>query len=189
MYLSTCTRPDISAAVSELSKFNQNPGLAHWEGVKRVMRYVSGTVSDGLLYKRGAQVQVWGYSDSGHGGEKETSRGRHGYVSFSAGTAVSWRLARMKVVTHSSCESEYVGLSESGNEAIYIQQLQEEMRIGKKCVLLLGDNESAIKLAENHVFHQKSKHILLKYHSIRDKVEEGQIELCKVDTGLNASVL
>ena len=93
----------------------------------------------------------------------------------------------MKVVTHSSCESEYVGLSESSNEAVYLQQLQEELGIGKPSVLLLGDNESSLKLAENPVFHQKSKHILIKYHSIRERVEKGRIELCKVDTGLNAA--
>ena len=57
MYLSTCTRPDISAAVSELSKFSQNLGTAHWEGVKRVMRYVSGTVVEGLLSKRGFKLR------------------------------------------------------------------------------------------------------------------------------------
>ena len=187
MYLSTCTRPDISAAVSELSKFSQNPGLAHWEGVKRVMRYVSGTVSDGLLYKRGAQVEVWGYSDSSHASEKETSRGRAGYIFMSAGAAISWRSSMMKVVTHSSCESEYVGLSEAGNEALYLQQLQGEMKIGKECVLLFGDNESSLKLAMNPVFHQRSKHILLRYHSLRERVENGIIELGKVDTGLNAA--
>ena len=59
-YLATCTRPDIAVAISELSKFSQNPGVAHWEGVKRVLRYVSGTVGDGLMYRRGAQVEVWG---------------------------------------------------------------------------------------------------------------------------------
>ena len=64
-------RPDISAAVSELSKFSQNPGVPHWEGVKRVLRYVSGTVGEGLLYKRGAQVEVMGYSDSGHATETD----------------------------------------------------------------------------------------------------------------------
>ena len=69
MYLETCTRPDILAAVSELSKFSQNPGVPHWE-VKRVLRYVSGTVGEGLLYKRGAEVEVMGYSDSGHAWEK-----------------------------------------------------------------------------------------------------------------------
>ena len=89
MYLSTCTRPDIFAAVSELSKFSQNPGVAHWEGVKRVLRYVSGTVGEGLLYKRGAQVEVWGYSDSGHAGDRETSRGHSSYIFLSVGAAIS----------------------------------------------------------------------------------------------------
>ena len=93
----------------------------------------------------------------------------------------------MKLVTHSSCESEYVGLSEAGNEAVYLHQLQGEMKIGKESVLMLGDNESSLKLALNLVFHQRSKHIRIKYHSIRDRVEEGLIELCKVDTGLNAA--
>ena len=89
MYLSTCTRPKISTGVSELSKFSQNPGMSHWEGVKRVMRYVSGTVGEGLLYKRGAQVEVWGFSDANHAREKETSRGRAGYVFMSAGAAIN----------------------------------------------------------------------------------------------------
>ena len=150
---STCTRPDIAFAVSELSKFSQNPGAAHWEGVKRVLRYVSGTVSDGLLYQRKAPVEVWGYSDTGHGGCTQTSRGRSGYVFLSAGAAISWRSSMMRFVTHSSCESEYVGLSEARNEVIYLKQLQGEMSIGKEGVLHVGDNESSLKLAENPVFH------------------------------------
>ena len=187
MYLATCTRPDISAAVSELSKFSQNPGVTHWEGVKRVLRYVSATAGDGLMFKRGAQIAVWGYSDAGHAGDQETSRGRHGYVFLSAGAAVSWRSSMMKLVTHSSCESEYVGLSEAGNEAVHLRQLQGELGIGEGSVLVLGDNESSIKLALNPVFHRRSKHIRIKFHSLRDRVEEGVVELCKVDTGLNAA--
>ena len=61
------------------------------------------------------------------------------------------------------------------------------MCIGKESVLLLGDNESSLKLAMNPVFHQRSKHIRIKYHSLRDRVEEGLLELCKVGTGLNAA--
>ena len=56
-----------------------------------MLQYVSGTVGEGLLYKRGAQVEVWGYSDAGHASDKETSRGRSGYVFMSAGAAISWR--------------------------------------------------------------------------------------------------
>ena len=148
---------------------------------------MNGTVGEGLLYKRGAQVGVWGYSDAGHTGGRGTSRGKNGYVFMSAGAAVSWRSSMMKFVTHSSCESEYVGLSEAGNEAIYLQQLQGEMKIGTERVMLLGDNESSLKLAMNRVFHQRSKHIKIRYHSLKDRVEEGLIELGKVDTGLNAA--
>ena len=104
--MSTCTRPDISAPVSELSKFSQNLRVAHWEGVKRVLRYVSGTVGERLLCRRGAQVEVGGYSDSGHAREKETLRGHTGYVFLSVRAAISWRSSVVKLVTHSSCESE-----------------------------------------------------------------------------------
>ena len=123
MYLATCTRPDLAAAVSELSKFRQNPNVKHWEGVKMVFIYLKGTVGEGLLYKRGTQVEVWGYADSGHAGDSASSRGRTGYVFLNGGAAVSWRSSMMKVVTHSSCKSEYVGLSEAGNEAVYLKQL------------------------------------------------------------------
>ena len=92
----------------------------------------------------------------------------------------------MKVVTHSSYESEYVELGEAGNEAVYLQQLQGEINIGQEYVLLLEDNESSLKLAINPVSHQRSKHVLLRYHSLRDKAEEGIIGLCEVDSGLNA---
>ena len=93
----------------------------------------------------------------------------------------------LKVVTWSTCESEYAGLGKSSNEAIYLWQLHTELGIAKKGVLLLGDNSSSLKLVENLDFHQRSKHILLRYHSITDRVKDGSIELCKVDTGLNAA--
>ena len=93
----------------------------------------------------------------------------------------------MKVVTHSSCESEYVGLSDAANEAVYPSQLQEEMGIRGGAVLLLGDNESSLKLATNPVFHHRSKHIRTKYHSLRGRVEGNIIQVCKIDIGLNAA--
>ena len=81
----------------------------------------------------------------------------------------------MKVVTHSPCESEHVGLSEVANEAVYLSQVQQEVGIATGVVLLLGDNESSLKLATNLVFHQRSKHIRTKYHSLCDRVEENII--------------
>ena len=78
-------------------------------------------------------------------------------------------------------------MTEAGNEAVYLHRLQGEMQIGKRNVLLLGNNESSVELDLNPVFHQRSKHIQIKYHSLRDQVEEGLIEMCKVDSGLNAA--
>ena len=70
---------------------------------------------------------------------------------------------------------------------MHLSQLQGELGIRKDGVLLMGDNESSLKLATNPVFHKRSKHIRIKYHSLRVRVAEGSIELCKVDTGLNAA--
>ena len=81
---------------------------------------MSGIVEEGLLCNRGAQVEVWGYSDSGHANDRETSRGRTGSVFLSDGAPISWRSSMMKLITHSSCESEYVGLSEGGDEVVYL---------------------------------------------------------------------
>lgn len=90
MYLAVCTRPDISQAVSELSRFNANPGVKHWESAVRVMRYLSGTAGMGLLYKKGASKDLWGYVDASHTSCPDTGKGRAAYVFMSAGAPVSW---------------------------------------------------------------------------------------------------
>ena len=91
MYLAVCTRPDIAAAVSSLSRFNANPGKAHWEGVQHVLRYLQSTSGEGLVYKRGESTQLWGYCDAGHLTCPDTSRSRGGYVFLSAGGAIRWQ--------------------------------------------------------------------------------------------------
>lgn len=126
---------------------------------------------------------MWGYSNLGHAGDKVISEGRSGYVFLSVGAAINWRSAMMKVVTQNSSESEYVGLSEVGNEAMYSTQMQGEMGIGKKGILLLWDRKSSLKLAIDSAVHQRSKHICIKYHLLRDRVEA----LCKIDTSLNVA--
>ena len=88
---------EVSKILFFLGTFGQNPRIAHWEGVKRMLRYFSGTVGEGMLYKRGPKVEVWGYSYSGHAGDKETSRRRSGYVFISAGAAIGYSNSMMKV--------------------------------------------------------------------------------------------
>ena len=141
------------------------------------MRYLKGTVNLGLMYKKRGDLPVIGYSDASHGDDVDTRKGRTGYVFLSGGGAVSWKSGMLETVTHSSCESEYLALSAAGNEAIYLSQMQKKLGIGGGSVLLLGDNESSLKLAGNPVFHKRSKHIEIKYHSIRERVSKKKISL------------
>ena len=90
MYLAVCTRPDIRHAVSELSRFNANLGLKHWESAMRVLRYLSGTAGVGLHYKKGASTDLWGYVDASHTSCPDTRKGRAAYLLIPGGAPVSW---------------------------------------------------------------------------------------------------
>ena len=111
MYLVVCTRPDISQVVSELSRFNSNPGLKQWESAMRVFRYLSGTIALGLLFKRGASKDLWGYVDASHTSCPNTGKGRATYVFISGGAPLSWASKRVGSNSLSSCETEYMGLT------------------------------------------------------------------------------
>ena len=89
MYLAVCTRPDISAAISSLSRFNSRPGMAHWEGVQHILRYLKGTSGEGIIYKKGVSTALWGYCDSSHLTCPDTARSRAAFVMLLAGGAVS----------------------------------------------------------------------------------------------------
>ena len=110
MYLAVCTRPDIGQAISELSRFNSNPGLKHWESAMKVLRHLSGTAAVGLMFKRGASKDLWGYVDALHTSCPDTRKGGAAYVFISGGAPVSWACKRVGSALLSSCETEYMGL-------------------------------------------------------------------------------
>ena len=124
LYLSSGTRPDLAEAVSSLCTFAQNPGLKHWEGVLRVLRYLRGTVGEGILYRRGVDTDIWGYVDAGHNSCPYTMRGRAGYCFMSAGGAISWQSKAVGNNTLSSCETEYLAMAMAAQEFNFISQLQ-----------------------------------------------------------------
>ena len=189
MYLAVCTRPDICQAVSELSRFNSNPGKKHWESAMRVLRYLKGTADVGLLYRKGESTDIWGYVDASHTSCPDSNKGRAAYVFMSGGAPVSWASKRVGNGSLSTCETKYMGLTLAAQEAGYLGELQAEMYrdIGKgkavvKCIDLMTDSQSAKSLAENPVYHGRSKHILAKWHFIRQRVSKGWIKLFDVRT-------
>ena len=120
-----------------------------------------------------------GYSDASYGSDPETKRGRSGFIMTSGGAAISWGSKLQEVVALSSTEAEYMALTHAAQEGLYLQQLQMEMGIDHegRGFLLLCDNQSSMKIAQNPVFHKRSKHISIRYHFIREKVESGEMEL------------
>ena len=132
----------------------------------QVLRYLKGTASVGLLFKRGESTDIWGYVDASHTSCLDSNKGRAAYVFISAGAPVSWGSKRVGNGSLSSCETEYMGLTLAAQESCYLGELRADMYgvNGEKKVVrpidLLTDSQSAKSLAENSVYHGRSKHIL-----------------------------
>ena len=187
MYLAICTRPDISAAVSCLSPFNHNPGMAHWEGVQHVLRYLQGTSGEGICFKKGVSTALWGYCDSSHLTCPDTSRSRAAFVILSAGGPVSWQSKLLGNASLSSCESEYMGFSAAAQEVSFLRQLQLQMQgdvgVGVP-VKVLVDSQPALDIVHNPVYHARTKQILARYHFVRDRVfREKELYFVKISAG------
>lgn len=120
MYLAVCTRPDIASFVSSLPRFNFDPGLAHWEVVLHVLRYIRGTLGVGILYKWGASTPLWGYCDDGHLTRPNTNFGLASFAFLFARVAISRGRKLVGNASFSSCESGYMALSMASQEASFL---------------------------------------------------------------------
>lgn len=176
LFIAQATRPDIAFAVNDVSRFNSNYGLAHWKAVKRIMRYLKNTINYKLCYSR--KDELLAYSDSDWASDIDKRRSCTGYVFTMSGGAVVWKSTRQDTIALSSTEAEYMALSATVQEAIWLIQLNNEL--GNKLKLPIKvycDNQSAIKLSESDAYRPRSKHIDIKYHHIREKIQNGLINI------------
>ena len=177
LYLSGATRPDIAFAVNDLSRFNDKHSEPHWKALKRVVRYLKGTADLKLTYKRGEENDMTAYSDADWGADIDKRRSCTGYVVNMSGGAISWCSQRQSIVALSSTEAEYIALSTTVREIIWLQQLSGECDRKKHTVVTHCDNQSAIDLGEIEAYRPRTKHIDIRFHHIRDRVQKGTIEL------------
>lgn len=191
MYLMLCTRPDIAYAVSQLGRFASNPSEKHRLALKRVLRYLKGTSDYGLVIDTQDRPDVlMGYTDA-NWGRDDDRRSTGGYVFTFAGTAISWKSKRQTTVALSSCEAEYIAESEAAKEAIWLQRLLCRLRVDRsqssvpEPVTILGDNRGALALAKNPMYHARTKHVDIRYHFVREKVEEQLVKMEWIAGGLN----
>ncbi|GBE90151.1 hypothetical protein SCP_1801750 [Sparassis crispa] len=178
MYAALGTRPDIAYAVTALSQFMKNPGRPHWEAAKRVFRYLAGTRERWLTFGETTDG-VEGFSDADWGSAEH----RHSisrYVFLLDGDAVSWSAKKQNVVALSSTEAEYIAITHATKEALWLHSLLADVLhpdILRYPVRLHSDNKSAIALAKDDAYHAHTKHIDIRFHFIRETVENGQVIL------------
>ena len=185
MYLAVNTRPDIAYTVSLVSQSLDKPTQRHWGMVKRIFRYLKGTVKYGLTYKCGDVSGLEAYCDADFAGDLTTRKSRTGVVCLYNGTAVSWFSQRQKSVSLSTTEAELIAASEATKEVIWLKRLFGEISGMKTVPMLHVDNMSAIKLVKNPAFHKRSKHIEVRHFFIREKFEQGCLDIKHVASESN----
>lgn len=176
MYLAVCTRPDIAHSVSYLSQFNDCHGESHYKAAKRVLRYLKGTLEYSLIFEK-SNFEIIGFADADWGGDQLDRRSYTGYVFCLGKSIVSWESRKQRTVALSSTEAEYMAVSDSCKEAMFLRAFINECT-GKTCnITLYNDNQSAQKLCSNIISHSRTKHIDIRYHYIRELLDKKIIKL------------
>ncbi|GKA36699.1 ribonuclease H-like domain, reverse transcriptase, RNA-dependent DNA polymerase [Tanacetum coccineum] len=169
------TRPDLSYSVGLLSRFMQDPKDHHLKAVKQVIRYIKGTKEHGIIYKKEGGCRITGYSDSSYGINTDQGKGTTRIVFYFGESPITWCTQKQPTVALSSCESEFMAATGAACQALWLKWLLSEItgweeRKGSTKI-------SAITLVRNPVFHGRSKHIDIRYHFIRECVENGHINV------------
>lgn len=183
MYAMLGTRPDLCFAMSFLSRYQANANEELWKALKRVLRYIKGSLDLKLTYNAHEHRPVLiGYTDADWAGDKEDRKSTSGYLMQVFGCTVSWSSSKQQCVSLSTTESEYIALGRGVSEGCWIRILLQEIGIGCLKVIIMVDNQSAICIAKNPEKHSRVKHIDIKYHFVRNKVCDKVLELKYIPT-------
>lgn len=187
LYLAQCTRPDIAFAVNDVSRFNANHGQTHWKAVKRIFRYLKGTANYKLKFSRSKDL-FHCYTDADWASDVDKRRSCSGHVILMSNAAISWQSKRQATVALSSTEAEYMAMSAAICEVIWTQQLSSELdATPERGTRVLCDNESAEKLALSDAYRPRTKHIDIRYHHMRQKIQDGVIQIDHVSSAKNVA--
>ena len=180
IYAMICTRPDICWIITKLTQYLSKPLKEHWVAVKHVLRYLKCTLDYELCYRKCVDgLTLIGYSDADWASSTDNRRSTTGYC-FSltkTGPLISWKSKKQRTVALSTCEAEYMALSATIQEGLHLTQLLHDIGCAYQFEppMIYGDNQGAIALSKNPVNHQRSKHIDVRYHFIRDEVNTGRV--------------
>ncbi|KAK9048824.1 hypothetical protein SSX86_032209 [Deinandra increscens subsp. villosa] len=177
----TITRPDLSYAVQQICLFMHAPRESHMAFLKRVLRYLHGTLDLGLKLTASSNLSLVAYSDADWGWCPDTRRSTSGYCIFMGDNLISWSSKRQPTISRSSAEAEYRGVANAVAESTWIRNLLSELQVPvSKATIVYCDNVSAVYLSGNPVQHQRTKHVEMDIHFVREKVQLGHIRVLHI---------
>jgi hypothetical protein len=158
------------------------PTEIHFAAVKRILRYLKGTVGYGIMYKRSAKMKLNGWTDSDYAGDLDDRKSTSGYVFMLGNAAVSWSSKKQPIVTLSTIEAEFVAAAACACQSLWLKNVLFHLHVmNDEKILIHCDNSSSIKLSKNPILHGRCKHIDVRFHFLRDLAKDDVIELvhCK----------
>lgn len=176
----TVTRPEISFCVNKVCQFMQQPSLSHWKVVKRILRYLAGTVDHGLHLRKQSSTlfNMVGYCDADWASDPEDRRSTSGHCLYLGTNLISWLSKKQHTISRSSTEAEYRSLASLVAEVTWLKPLLSELRVSSSHTLIIWcDNLSTVQMAANPVLHARTKHIEIDLYFVRDKVMSKQIKV------------
>lgn len=185
LHLSTCTRPDIAYAVSNLGSFMSDPNPNHWSGLRHIVSYLNETRDRGIKFgpvQRSKLNQVEIYCDSDYAGDTTTRRSRTGFLAMMNGGPIAWKSHLQTRVSLSSTEAEYYAASEGCIESLWFKQVLDEIGLPQHTTTIYEDNTSCINLANNPIADNRTKHIEVKHHHLRQCVREKLVKMEKINS-------
>jgi hypothetical protein len=179
MFLMNCTRPDIAYAVSRLSRYTHSPSNEHWHALKRLLKYLKGTMNLGLVYV-GYPAVLEGFCDANWVTDNDEVSSTSGYVFTLGGAAISWKSTKQTCIARSTMESEFIALDLAGQEADWLRSLLADIPFwGKPTppVSMLCDSMAAIGVAKNKVYNGKRRHLRIRHSAVRQLIENGVLTM------------
>ena len=182
MYLANGTRPDIAFAVNLLARFSSAPTKRHWNGIKRILRYLRGTIDLGLYFQKKQDLNIIGYTDAGYLSDPHNALSQTGYVFLSGGTAISWKSAKQTMVATSTNHSEIIALYEAAKECTWLRRIHQHVQnacgimIAPTPTIIYEDNSACIaQVQSGYIKSNITKHISPKFFYTHNLQKNGEI--------------
>nr|KYP49734.1 Retrovirus-related Pol polyprotein from transposon TNT 1-94 [Cajanus cajan] len=176
----TISRLDICYAVHKLSQFVSNPHSDHMNAVNVLLRYLKNTAGQGILFKANSDTRLHAYVDVDWGSCIDSRRSTTGFCIFLGNSLISWKAKRQKTVSRSSAEAEYRSLASVASELVWLKNLLTDFQVNTTHAAVYCDNKAAIHIAFNPTFHEKTKHLEIDLHFVREQVSRGMLKLFHV---------